>query len=91
MLLKLNVWGVKLMAATITINASEKVVEEFRRVAASVYGTGKGYLSKAVEEALSVWVDTRKKKSANEILFEMMDKGYRLGGINYKHRSELYD
>ena len=79
------------MGTTITINVDQKVAQEFRRTAAVVYGSGKGHLGKAVQEALGFWVGLHRKKSAEARLFEMMDRGYKLGGIAYKHRSELYD
>lgn len=76
--------------ATMTINVDRNEMQEFRKIVASVYGTTKGSLGKAVTEALSLWAKMHKKKSAEARLWEMIDKGYHLGGIRYKHRSELY-
>ena len=79
------------MGTTITINVDEKVAREFRHIAAAVYGNGKGHLGKAVQEALDYWVGVHRKKSSETKLFEIMDRGYKLGGIAYAHRGELHE
>lgn len=77
--------------AAMTINVDRDEMQEFRKMVASVYGTTKGSLSRAVTEAIVLWKGLHKKKSAEATFWEMVEKGYNLGGITYKHRSELYD
>lgn len=79
------------MASTITINVSEKVAQEFRRIAGAVYGSGKGHLGKAIEEAMNLFMNTHKTKSADDELIEMLKKGFGSRGLTYKNRDELYD
>lgn len=82
---------VLLASTTLTVNADEGVLAEFREWAAKVYGGGKGHLGKALNEAIKLWMQAHKRKSAQEELFRILDEGIGAGGLKYKHRSELYD
>jgi len=68
--------------ATITLNLSDELANEFRRTAALVEGTGKGHLSKAVSEALQAWIRLKgcKETTPETRLLAAMNKGYHFGG-----------
>jgi len=74
--------------ATITINISEKVEQEFRKKAYQTYGRKKGVLGKAITEAILEW---SKKKEYLEECMNLLDKGIDMGKIKYTKREELHD
>lgn len=47
------------MSKTITINVEEEIDKEFRKTASQRYGKRKGYLGKAITEAMKDWVRKR--------------------------------
>ncbi|MEA1925559.1 MAG: hypothetical protein U9M95_06795 [Candidatus Altiarchaeota archaeon] len=76
---------------TITINVDDKVEEKFRKEAGDKYNRRKGYLGKAVTEAMDKWIRERRQKEISRRQLEILDKGFDLGEIEYKKRSELYE
>ena len=53
--------------AELKIYLSNDLNEKFRRIAMSVYGYGRGSISKAAEEALTTWCSKREQPSAATI------------------------
>jgi len=76
---------------TITVSVDNKTEKVFRETAASVYGTGKGHLGKAITEAMQKWVHERQQKKISKEMSEMMNKGFDMGKILYKTRDELWE
>lgn len=76
---------------TITINVDNEIEIEFRDTVKKTYGQGKGILGKAVEEALKKWTYENNQKEIGRRLKTMMEKGWPMGKILYKHREELHD
>lgn len=77
------------MSETITVNVEEEVANEFREEASRRYGKKKGYLGKAVTEALSEWNKKRNVDLENEVR-QMLKVGIK--GKKWKfNREELYD
>ncbi len=74
---------------TITINVEEQVASEFRKQASKKYGQKKGYLGKAITEAMKEWV----QKSDSDVQIEAL-KLFK-SGIKMKKwkfdRGELYE
>jgi hypothetical protein len=52
--------------AELKIYLSKDLNEKFRRMAMSIYGYGRGSISKAAEEALAKWCDGREQPKAIE-------------------------
>lgn len=75
----------------ITISMKDDVEKRFRQYAKEKHGNKKGYLGEAITEAVREKLDKDKSEKAREDFFKMMKKGYKLGGLGIKHRSELYD
>ena len=75
---------------TITVSVDNKTEALFRKMAGSVYGTGKGHLGKAVTDAMQKWVHERRQKKIAKRASERMNTGYNMGKILYKTRDELW-
>lgn len=76
---------------TITINASDKVENKFRATVKETIGSEKGSLGKAFDEAMLLWVKQKKKEKIRERALRRLQKGYSMGKLLYKNRSELYE
>ena len=75
----------------ITISVDEKTEEEFRKVAGAVYGKKKGYLGKAITEAMDEWEKRKKSTDVTARALAMLEKGFDMGKITYKSRDELHE
>lgn len=47
------------MSKTITVNVEETIEKDFRRVASRKYGKKKGYLGRALTQAMQEWAEKR--------------------------------
>jgi len=74
-----------------TISVDASVEEKFRRVAKVVHGKKKGYLGKALTEAMEKWTKDKEEGDAVASTLRLLDEGIDLGGIKYKHRDELHE
>lgn len=74
---------------TMTVNVGKKTMDEFRKMAESVYGKRKGSLGKAATEAFEQWVDEKKSQDAAVRALELLNKKrrFRIGTLN---REELH-
>ena len=77
--------------AIMTISIKDEVANELRQTVKNEIGKGKGALGKAIEEAVSKWIEEKKQKEIAKKAMEMMNKGlYSLKGWKF-NREELYD
>lgn len=76
---------------TITISVKRDVEERFRKLAGVTYGKHKGYLGKAVTEAMTIWVEKKERSDVNARALEMLRKGFKMGKITWKSRDELHE
>ncbi len=77
--------------ATITINISDSVADEFRKKVREKLGERKGTLGKAVETAIKQWLQEEEQRQIGEEMIALMEEGVgSLGKWKFK-RSELYD
>lgn len=77
---------------TITINVSDEMEKKFREVVKSKYGTGKGKLGKAIDEALNKWISEDEEQKLRDEAIKMMEKGLYKVGKNYTFkREEAYE
>ena len=67
----------------VTISVNAVVEEKFRRVAKAVHGMKKGYLGKALTEAMDEWTKDKEKSDAVAAVLRLLDQGVDLGGIKY--------
>ena len=73
---------------TVTISISDETEKRFREAVKAKLGEGKGKLGKAVEEAISKWVEEDNYKKLMEEAIAMMKKGLYKLPKNYKFRRE---
>ncbi|MDG7018523.1 MAG: hypothetical protein JRN16_08865 [Nitrososphaerota archaeon] len=76
---------------TITVNVRADVEEKFRRVAASTHGTKKGYLGRALTEAMEKWAREKEEGDAVVQTLGILDQGLELKGLRYRRREELHE
>jgi hypothetical protein len=77
------------MSKTITVNVSEEVDGEFRKQAGLRYGKRKGYLGRALTEAMSEWTRKKDSDAVNRGLV-LLNEGIR--GRKWKFdRNELHE
>lgn len=76
---------------TITINVNEQIEGLFRELAAQEFGARKGYLGKAITDAMHGWVHERKQKKVAAEAMQLMQRGFDLGKWQYKTREELHE
>jgi len=76
---------------TITVNVEEDVEERFRKIASATYGRRKGYLGKALTQAMKEWEKKQKQIDVNVRALEILRKGFKMGKITWKSRDELHE
>jgi hypothetical protein len=76
---------------TITINVREDVEKRFRRVAASKHGKKKGFLGRALTEAMQRWADEEEGAEVVAQTLRLLEEGLDLGGMKYSRRQELHE
>lgn len=76
---------------TITVNVDENVSKRFRKAATVRFGKRKGYLGKAFNNAMKIWTEKQENENIDLLAIEELKKGYNLGGLKYKNRSELHE
>ena len=73
----------------ITVSVQEDVEERFRKLAGATYGRHKGYLGKAITEAMKEWENKKKQSDVNARALEMLRKGFKMGKWKF-NRDEIY-
>jgi len=76
---------------TLTFNVNTDVEEKFRKVARATKGSKKGYLGKALTDAMEKW--TKEMEGADSVASAMavLDDGIDLGGLKRWSRDELHE
>lgn len=75
---------------TITISVEKEVEERFRRLAGATYGKRKGYLGKAVTEAMKEKI-SRMETSTVAKSVKLLENGIAMGKLKFKSREELHE
>lgn len=75
----------------ITVALREDVDKRLRELAILTYGKRKGYLSRALTEAVELWAREKEEKDSVVKTMELLKKGINMGGIKYKSRDELHE
>lgn len=80
------------MSTTIITRAIDEVLEKaFREFVARTYGSEKGVLSKATEDAYKKLMEENEQERLRRRALEILNKGFVMGKLNYKTRAELYE
>ncbi len=77
-------------STTITINMDSEIVKELKKLAAAQKHK-KGFLGKTIATATKKWLEERKQQQIAKEMIALMERGFDMGKIKIKHRSELYD
>ncbi|MHB8360600.1 MAG: hypothetical protein ACYDAO_08610 [Thermoplasmataceae archaeon] len=77
------------MSKTITVNINEEIEDEFRKKAALKYGKRKGYLGKAMTEAMDQWMRNLDSDIEVQSLL-MLKEGIKMKKWNFE-REDLYE
>ena len=77
---------------TVTISISDETEKRFREAVKAKLGEGKGKLGKAVEEAISKWVEEDEQQKLRQEALALLKKGLYKVGKNYTFkREEAYE
>ena len=76
---------------TLTLNLSNDVETLFRKKTKERFGTGKGTLKHAAEEAITFWVRKSDEEEAKQWILTKMATGVKGGFGPYRKRDELYN
>ncbi len=76
---------------TLTVNVNAEVEKEFRRVARATQGGKKGYLGKALTDAMHRWTMEKEATATVAAAMALLDQGLDLGGLRYARRDELHE
>ena len=76
---------------TITVNVSDDVEKEFRKLVSSVHGARKGELGKALTEAMQKWVYEKKQEKIAQEALKLLDLKFNFGKRLYRERDELHE
>lgn len=74
---------------TITVNVEKDVEERFRRLAGATYGKRKGYLGKAITEAMEEWERKKAQVDVNARALELLETGVKMKKWKF-NRGEIY-
>ena len=77
------------MAKTMTVNVETEIESEFRRRAIQKYGMKKGYLGKALTEAMKEWAHKKNADIEMEAL-KLLKEGIKMRKWKFD-RGELYE
>ena len=75
----------------LTVSLSEESERKLRQIAREKYSDRKGALSQTIEDLVGLAQRESYRQRAIQSLLSHMERGYHMGKILYKHRSELYD
>lgn len=74
---------------TITVNVEKDVEESFRKLAGAAYGKRKGYLGKAITEAMKEWERKKAQVDVNARALELLGTGVKMKKWKF-NREEIY-
>jgi hypothetical protein len=77
------------MTETITVNVEEDVASEFRKQAGLKYGKRKGYLGRAITEAMREW-SKNSDESLEKQFLELLETGIKMRKWEFD-RAELHE
>ncbi len=76
---------------TITISVANEVEKKFRALAGKIYLKKKGYLGKAVTEAMQKWIEEKRQEEIAKEELKVLERGYEMGKLRIKSRDEIYE
>ncbi|MBI4162781.1 MAG: hypothetical protein HY513_03790 [Candidatus Aenigmarchaeota archaeon] len=74
---------------TITVSVDKETEEKFRKLASATYGNQKGYLGKALTDAMKEWEKKKEESDAVAKMLKLMEKGIKMKKWEF-NRNEIY-
>jgi hypothetical protein len=78
-------------AKIITVSVNAEVERKFRKAARALHGKKKGYLGKALTDAMEIWTKDKEQNDTVVAAMKLLEDGIDLGGVKHKHRDELHE
>lgn len=75
---------------TITVNVREDIEKKFRKIASAIYGKRKGYLGKAITEAMLEWERRKIETDYVAKAVALLEKGIKMEKWKF-NRDELHE
>lgn len=72
------------------MSINDEIEKKFRAIAGKLYSRKKGYLGKAITEAMQKWIDEKKQKDIAEEELKVIEEGFYMGKLLVKKRAEFY-
>lgn len=76
---------------TITVSVDAEVEGKFRRAAKAVHGKKKGYLGKALTDAMRNWTKEREQTDNVAASLRLLEEGVDMGITKYRSRDDLHE
>jgi len=76
---------------TLTFSVDAEVERKFRKVARAAKGGKKGYLGRALTDAMEKWTKDVEGADTVAAAMALLDRGVDLGGIQYRRRDDLHE
>ena len=76
---------------TITICIDDATEQRFREVAKNILGEKKGYLGRAITEAIALWIRDKEQETIAQQGLLLLDKEHRLGNLGFGSREDIHD
>lgn len=80
-----------MVSKTITVSVDAEVEKRFRRTAKSIHGKKKGYLGRAMTEAMVTWTKERERTDNVVATLRLLEEGLDIGLERYRTRDELHE
>ena len=75
---------------TLTFSVNADIEKRFRKVARAAKGSKKGYLGRALTDAMDKWTRDMERSDTVTAALALLGEGVDLGGMKYRHRDELH-
>ncbi len=76
---------------TITICIDDATEQRFREIAKDLLGEKKGYLGRAVTEAIALWIRDKEQETIAREGLAILGKERNLGSYRFSSRGDLHD
>lgn len=76
---------------TITINVDDEVEKKFRETARTVIGDRKGFLGRAITDAMELWIREKTQERIARTALELMSREHHFGKCLSTSRKDLHE
>jgi len=76
---------------TITICIDDATEQRFRELAKNILGEKKGYLGRAITEAIALWIRDKEQETIAQQGLALLEKEHHLGKYGFRSREDIHD